>query len=291
VTVKENLKPDSSPRVKDLVAEAGVDVKPWNWSKKGRAVKTPASNPAYCYDWAFIEPGRVVVLNLWHHEISEDADGVWGELNIRLWADKVSHARGLAAGKRMAQIRRASKMDAVIAEAFKQKLPVRVIVGEGSQEDITNADSKKASRMNRRRLDPEPWSIQSYDNSTGACHLVRGPSARFVDQWSIGDTERPKRIEITTKGFERDGKVRDAGLKRAKGQCELASCRQPGFVMADGRIYLETHHVIPLSEDGLDNVRNLAALCPNHHREAHHGERRSAIREQLLLVLKEMYEA
>lgn len=289
MTLKESLKPASSPRVIDLVAEAGVDVKSWKWSKAGRAVRTPASNPAYCYDWAFIELGRVVVLNLWYNEIGEDADGVWGDLNIRLWANKVSHATGLAAGKRNAQVRRASKMDAIIAEAFKQKLPVRVIVGEGSQEDITNADSTKASRMNRRRLDSEPWSIRTYDNSTGACHLVRGPSARFVDQWSIGGTEPSKRIEITTKGFERDRKVRDTALKRAKGRCELASCQQPGFVMEDGRIYLETHHVIPLSEDGFDNVQNVAALCPNHHREAHHGERRNAIREQLLLMLQEMY--
>jgi hypothetical protein len=29
-------------------------------------VRVPASHPAYCYEWAFREPGRLVVLNLWH---------------------------------------------------------------------------------------------------------------------------------------------------------------------------------------------------------------------------------
>jgi 5-methylcytosine-specific restriction protein A len=52
--------------------------------------------------------------------------------------------------------------------------------------------------------------------------------------------------------------------------------------MANGKVYLETHHVIPLAEDGPDTESNVATLCPNHHREAHHGEIRDKMKQQLL---------
>ena len=39
-----------------------------------------------------------------------------------------------------------------------------------------------------------------------------------------------------------------------------------------GSLYLESHHIIPLSEGGVDHPSNVIALCPNHHREAHYSE-------------------
>jgi 5-methylcytosine-specific restriction protein A len=59
--------------------------------------------------------------------------------------------------------------------------------------------------------------------------------------------------------------------------------------MVSGAIYLETHHVVPLSENGADHERNVVAICPNDHREAHHGERREAIRTDLLVMLARIY--
>ena len=38
-------------------------------------------------------------------------------------------------------------------------------------------------------------------------------------------------------------------------------------------MYLETHHVIPLANDGADSIDNVIALCANCHREGHHGAR------------------
>ena len=82
--------------------------------------------------------------------------------------------------------------------------------------------------------------------------------------------------------------MRDAALTRAGGVCEL--CGEKGFVSRSGKVYLETHHVVPLSEGGSDNEQNVAALCPNDHREAHFGERAAAIRERLVQTLAEIYE-
>jgi 5-methylcytosine-specific restriction endonuclease McrA len=66
--------------------------------------------------------------------------------------------------------------------------------------------------------------------------------------------------------FDRRPEVRRIVLVRAAGRCEW--CGQSGFSMANGRTYLETHHIIPLSEKGLDTPENLVALCPNHHRRS-----------------------
>ena len=55
--------------------------------------------------------------------------------------------------------------------------------------------------------------------------------------------------------------------------------------MDDGRLFLETHHVVPLAEGGADSLDNVVALCPNHHREAHLGARHAILKEQLLQKL------
>jgi len=285
MTVTENLKPRENHRVMDLVAAAGVDVQPWGMSSRG-PVKTPASNPAYCYEWAFIEPGQVVVLNVWHPEIREKDGEVWCKLNLRAWAEKGKHSETLLPSERSAISKRAVRMDDAIARAFGEGLPVRLIVGEGLQRDISKPKSK-ASRMTLRLLDPEPWSVQRYDQKTGECRLIRGKAPRYVDQYTTPEPQAPVRREVSSTVWERDRKVRDAALCRAMGRCEL--CKQPGFRMVDGGIYLETHHVIPLSEQGVDHERNVVALCPNDHREAHYGERRAEIRSRLLAMLAEMH--
>jgi 5-methylcytosine-specific restriction enzyme A len=285
MTVIESLKPRQNLRVMDLVAAAGVDVTLWSVSSKGKVV-IPASNPAYCYEWAFTEPGRLVVLNVWHEAIQERNGNVWCDLNLRNWAEEGRHSKTLRPSERSALSKRALRMDEAIARAFKDGLPVRVIVGDGVQRDINDPKSK-AARMTLRLLDPEQWSLERYNNKTGDCHLVRGTVPRYLDQYTTPEPQPPVRREVSGTVWERDRNVRDAALCRAKGRCEL--CKQPGFRMAGGGIYLETHHVIPLSEQGVDHERNVVALCPNDHREAHHGQRRAEIRSRLLAMLSEMY--
>ena len=52
--------------------------------------------------------------------------------------------------------------------------------------------------------------------------------------------------------------------------------------MQGGKVFLETHHIVPLGEKGKDVIENVAAICPNHHREAHHGAARKTIQRELL---------
>lgn len=68
--------PTERHRVYDLVREAGVDVSDWS---NYRRPEHPASNPKYCYNWAFEGTDRVV-LCLGVEEVKEDADGVFQEI-------------------------------------------------------------------------------------------------------------------------------------------------------------------------------------------------------------------
>lgn len=58
--------------------------------------------------------------------------------------------------------------------------------------------------------------------------------------------------------------------------------------MAGGAVYLETHHIVPLSEGGADSLMNVVALCPNDHRRAHYSLEQLAIRRRLLSMVSEV---
>jgi 5-methylcytosine-specific restriction endonuclease McrA len=105
-----------------------------------------------------------------------------------------------------------------------------------------------------------------------------------ADQFTNSD--RPIQYERNGLVYERLKWVRDIALKRAGGRCELSSCQAYGFRKGDGSVYLETHHVIPLSAGGLDSPTNVIALCPNHHREAHYGELRDEMLAQFQSLLQ-----
>jgi 5-methylcytosine-specific restriction protein A len=80
----------------------------------------------------------------------------------------------------------------------------------------------------------------------------------------------PDRAAAVRSRFVRDPQVREYVLQIADGHCEY--CREQGFLMKNGRRYVEAHHIISLSAIGRDTVDNVIALCPNHHRQAHFGE-------------------
>ncbi|WP_083854439.1 HNH endonuclease [Teichococcus cervicalis] len=80
-----------------------------------------------------------------------------------------------------------------------------------------------------------------------------------------------RRKIVQTTVFERDPDIVAEALFQARGHCQ--SCKQPAPFrrFADGRPYLEVHHIVPLSEGGPDSLDNVTALCPNCHRDMHFG--------------------
>jgi 5-methylcytosine-specific restriction protein A len=64
--------------------------------------------------------------------------------------------------------------------------------------------------------------------------------------------------------------VRQYVLARANGVCESCDCPAP-FSTPTGAAYLEPHHIRRLTDGGPDDPCFMGAVCPNCHREIHHG--------------------
>lgn len=278
LSVLSELKPIVKQRVKDLVSQAGIDVSDWAKFKGGPSLA--ASNPKYCYEWAFVADGRIVVLNLWYNAIRERRGRVFVKLNMRERLGMYRHQRMDVPAMR------AKRLDLAIQHAATNRLPIRVVVLDGKMREAITMRAAP-SKVKRRLLDPLPWAVTSYDWNCGSCVLTRGAQAgHFVDQYSAPNLAKAEleRHMVSGLAYTRDPGLRERALNRAKGACEY--CSKSGFTTADGKIFLETHHVIPLGEDGLDTEDNIAALCPNHHREAHYGARAAEIRKTLTATLR-----
>lgn len=266
------LRPRRKYLVYDLVEQAGFDVSDWKASARDpRKVK---ANPKYCYEWSYVSPGKLIILNLWHQTLVEDDAGIAYRANFR--TDAAFHR---STPGRQAWAARAQRLDKAVETAFREDLPVRVIVISGAPRPRETADAAP-SHVTGRELDPETWAVTKYDVMTGDFEVRRGAAAqRYVDQFDLSTTSIPERLEVTGFRFNRDPAVRRKALLRAAGRCEL--CGRFGFKMDDGALYLETHHIIPLSEGGADEERNVAALCADDHRRAHFAEDRANIRQRL----------
>jgi hypothetical protein len=262
MSILDEIKPVKQLRIMDLVRAAGVDVSDWANSKSG------TRNPKYCYEWSFVEAGKLIVLNLWHESMyikNGSIEQIIRESNEYLEKHPTCRVRW-------------QRMKDAISLAYQSGLPVRVIV-------LDHKD-RKSPKTNARFLDPIAWAVASIDNKTGEIILRRGtPPLPYVDQFSLPpppDGISDKR-EIRGTAWNRSPEVRRHVLFRAKGKCEYCNAR--GFRLTNGSVYLETHHVIPLAQGGKDCATNVAALCPNHHREAHYGEAANQIKRHLLDLL------
>ena len=57
---------------------------------------------------------------------------------------------------------------------------------------------------------------------------------------------------------------------------------------SEGELYLEVHHVIPLSKNGYDKTTNAVALCPNCHRRCHHSADANKASNELYSQIKRL---
>ncbi|WP_342332342.1 HNH endonuclease signature motif containing protein [Pedobacter sp. FW305-3-2-15-E-R2A2] len=91
----------------------------------------------------------------------------------------------------------------------------------------------------------------------------------------------PNKTRLTVQEYrERSSLIKTYALLRANGVCEF--CNKPGpFITEFGIPFLEVHHIFRLADDGPDSPENVAALCPNCHREAHFGKNKTLLRDAL----------
>jgi 5-methylcytosine-specific restriction protein A len=220
-----------------------------------------------------------VVLNYWYEkQIMPEGENI------------IIHQRLPATSERVSA-RAKSILDA-IKLAYKKNLKIRIIVLDGEM-------AIKRSKVHKRSLDLLPWSVKTYNEKTGECVLMRdmhtANGSRIENESAIDDLsdvpegsavpDRAKKV-VTQVIIKRDNKVRAYVLKRANGKCEY--CNDQGFLMENGRFYLEAHHIIALSGSGCDMVDNVIALCPNHHRQAHFGKDPESLESKFSKILKEL---
>lgn len=271
------LKPRKKNLVFDLAEEAGLEMTDWiNSSNDARGYK---ANPKYCYEWTFVEEGKLIILNLWHSNMFVEDGRIVERGNFR--ADAEYHR---TVTRKSAWRKRAQRIDDSLQIALRENLPVRVIINDGKMRKRETIDAE-ASQVTARELDPVPWTIVNYDWETGAHELARGIFAKdYVDQFDMDQATKslPDRLEMTVRAFVRDPAVRRRVLRRSKGYCE--HCGKEGFQMENGALYLETHHIISLADGGSDDEQNVVALCADDHRKAHFAKDRTAIAQKLLIT-------
>lgn len=83
-------------------------------------------------------------------------------------------------------------------------------------------------------------------------------------------TLKPNKRSIQATSYERNLYVIAYTKARANGFCELCDSPAP-FLNSEKEPYLETHHIIWLSQEGEDTIENTVALCPNCHRKMHNN--------------------
>lgn len=95
-----------------------------------------------------------------------------------------------------------------------------------------------------------------------------------------GTEEVPVQRVTTTTEYSRSPMVVEYILRNSGGICECCQHRAP-FLRENGEPYLEIHHVKMLSVGGSDTITNTIAVCPNCHRELHHGMNKKQLQSVL----------
>ena len=263
------IEPKKLEQIYDLVKAAGVDVRAWGENLK-KGPKYAHTNQKYLYEWAFVQPKKVVVIGYWHAEIRQRRGDIIIQVNlIKSVPDKRYQRKRL-------------KFQEAIKQAIKEKLPIRIIVLKGKSPGVYE-------NVTKRGLDPAIWHVTAYNQKTGDCTLTRGAEIEnAIDDLSAppDGNQFPDRASVVVQVIKRDNRVRAHAIKRAKGKCEY--CNVQGFPTTNGRFYVEAHHIIALCDSGRDTVDNVVALCPQHHRQAHYGKDAESLESKFIKILKKL---
>jgi hypothetical protein len=289
----QKLLPTRQERIIDVVAQAGHDVEKWSLKDDGTTAKCkPSVNPRFCYRWSFTEEDRPSLLCIWFRQLEEANGVVFHQHNMREEAmrlEKVAENWRTpedVANRARKHAKEARRMNDVVRDAFAASKPLHLAIVHSKK--VPQGEDEPSSAQ-FRQLDDSLWTVTSYVMETGDYKIVRGIHATqpveqndFADQFSEG--EKSATTLINGVAYIRSKAVRDAVLVRAAGKCEY--CGETGFETKSGKIYLETHHITPLSDGGADREYNVIGLCPNDHMAAHHSTDKEDLKAQLKKIVE-----
>lgn len=100
--------------------------------------------------------------------------------------------------------------------------------------------------------------------------VVTGKVGAVSDAEVPAGNHHPIATSTNVNQYARDEAVRAWVLNDAAGVCACCASSAP-FRGVNGQPFLEVHHVRRLTDGGTDTVSNTVALCPNCHKQLHHG--------------------
>jgi len=126
---------------------------------------------------------------------------------------------------------------------------------------------------------PNLMSLQALTDSEFQKELEEGliTEKEVMQDEIIGPEKKPSPLpSVVGVKYKRDIKKSKKALKNSNFCCEYDISHKSFISGLTGKMYVEAHHLIPMSEQGryensLDIVANIVALCPNCHRLVHHG--------------------
>jgi len=99
--------------------------------------------------------------------------------------------------------------------------------------------------------------------------VVQKQSAQEVkEKAKAAEKKLTTKRNVKTEYISRNEYIAQHTKDRANGHCDLCGCEAP-FSDSKGTPFLESHHVVSLSNGGPDAIYNTVALCPNCHRKMH----------------------
>ena len=119
-------------------------------------------------------------------------------------------------------------------------------------------------------------------------NIILEPSEFYnLRKKALENSNKPSKpnLLVLTEYKNRSIEIKKYALLRADGQCENCGKDAP-FVNSNNIPFLEVHHIFSLSDEGPDHPINVAAICPNCHREAHYGQDMQTLKDKLSEKIK-----
>ena len=161
MTSLDEIKPVSLSRVIDVVDASGISVETWRASGN-------ASNPKYCYEWAFAQSDySVVMLCLWYDECEVDDFGIFQAGSIWPLINRLEERKTPTAP-------RARRFDDTLQQAWFHKSVIRIAIVDQKERRKAAFVDGDTMHADFRELDPVSWRLVAYDHANGSYELRRG---------------------------------------------------------------------------------------------------------------------
>lgn len=242
-SLAEQMRPKTLNPVREVVKQAGIDVRKWSTNRNGVLLDNPNNNIARNTQWSFGGQGEPIALFIWHGESDWGSDPPQRVGNTKQQQEKLNALsdRAVDAGVKQRlrnKVNQTRNFQKALYEARSKGLPVRVVLLDGHRTEI-DAAGEDSSKVKARELDAVPWYVHDFSPFTGDYRLVRGVAAPpvvvpdpfegiddpgldpafqdFVED--LGETEREAMIKVRVG----QGPFRNALISRWGG-CSVTGC-------------------------------------------------------------------